>query len=91
MKPLVRMEWLVPVFVGLACFAVGAQAGETTVSIVDGKWHLNGKVTYPGATAEGLLMNVRMVNATFEDANLKTRPDGFDSDANRIANETKWL
>ncbi|MDA1191963.1 MAG: hypothetical protein O3A46_09815, partial [Candidatus Poribacteria bacterium] len=44
----------------------------------DGRWTLNGKVTYPGAQAEGLLMNVRMVNSTFED---RKRPD-FDADAN---------
>jgi hypothetical protein len=51
---------------------------QTRVAIVDGKWHINDQVTYPGAKAEGLLMNVRMVNATFED---RKRPD-FDPDAN---------
>jgi len=50
----------------------------TTVSIVNGRWHLNGTVTYPGTPAEGLLMNVRMVNAVFED---RKRPD-FDAEAN---------
>jgi hypothetical protein len=48
------------------------------VSIVNDQWHINGTVTYPGAKAEGLLMNVRMVNCTFEDLN---RPD-FDAEAN---------
>ncbi len=57
----------------------GTQAARTTkVSIVNGQWHLNGTVTYRGAKAEGLLMNVRMVNAVFED---QKRPD-FDADAN---------
>jgi len=51
---------------------------DTRVSIVNGKWHINGAVTYPGAQAEGLLMNVRMVNCTFDDLN---RPD-FDAEAN---------
>lgn len=51
---------------------------DTRVSIVNDQWHINGAVTYPGAKAEGLLMNVRMVNCTFED--LK-RPD-FDAEAN---------
>jgi CubicO group peptidase (beta-lactamase class C family) len=55
-----------------------AFAPRTRVGIVGGRWHLNGKVTYPGARAEGLLMNVRMVNAVFEDRN---RPD-FDPEAN---------
>jgi hypothetical protein len=47
-------------------------APRTRVTIIGGRWHLNGKVTYPGARAEGLLMNVRMVNAVFED---RHRPD----------------
>ena len=51
---------------------------QTRVEIVDGRWHLNGQVTYPGAKAEGLLMNVRMVNAVFEDAKRKD----FDPEAN---------
>ena len=51
---------------------------DTRVSIVNNRWHINGAVTYPGAKAEGLLMNVRMVNCTFEDLN---RPD-FDAEAN---------
>src|SRR5262249_51946586 len=57
----------------------------TKVSIADGRWRLNGELTYRGAKAEGLLMNVRMVNAVFEDANDKTRPKGFDAEANTEA------
>jgi hypothetical protein len=38
---------------------------------------IDGRITYP-APAEGLLMNVRMVNAVFED---RSRPE-FDPDAN---------
>ncbi|MCD6289025.1 MAG: hypothetical protein J7M34_00875 [Anaerolineae bacterium] len=53
-------------------------ARNTRVSIQGNRWHINDKVTYPRAPAEGLLMNVRMVNATFEDLN---RPD-FDPEAN---------
>lgn len=56
-------------------------AGQTRVSLVDGKWHINGQVTYPGTKAEGLLMNVRMVNSTFED---RSRPE-FDVEANTAA------
>lgn len=51
---------------------------RTAIGIVDSRWHINGSVTYEGAKAEGLLMNVRMVNATFED---RHRPD-FDAEAN---------
>lgn len=50
---------------------------RTRVAIVDGKWQLNGEAAYRGAKADGLLMNVRMVNAVFED---RGRPD-FDADA----------
>ncbi len=50
----------------------------TRVSICDGRWYLNDGITYPGAKAEGLLMNVRMVNAVFED---RGRPE-FDPEAN---------
>jgi CubicO group peptidase (beta-lactamase class C family) len=51
---------------------------QTRISIDDRRWLINGEVTYPGAPAEGRLMNVRMVNCTFEDRN---RGD-FDPDAN---------
>ncbi len=53
-------------------------APRTRVSIRAGRWFLNDEVTYRGTRAEGLLMNVRMVNAVFEDAN---RPE-FDPEAN---------
>ena len=51
---------------------------RTRVSIRDGRWYINDQVTYPGARAEGLLMNVRMVNSVFED---RKRRD-FDAEAN---------
>ncbi len=54
------------------------QADMTTVGIEGTHWTLNGRATYPDTLAEGLLMNVRMVNSTFEDRN---RSD-FDPDAN---------
>ncbi len=63
--------------------AASLQAAEPpALAIVDGKWHLGGEVTHPGSAAEGLLMNVRMVNATFEDANPATCPADFDPEAN---------
>jgi hypothetical protein len=40
---------------------------ETVVSIKKDKWYINGKITNKGSPAEGLLMNVRMVNSVFED------------------------
>jgi hypothetical protein len=58
--------------------AVSIAAGGTTVSIDGTQWQISSKTTYPGTAAEGLLMNVRMVNSTFED---RKRTD-FDSDKN---------
>jgi hypothetical protein len=58
--------------------AVSIAAGATTVSISGTRWQINNEITCRGTAAEGLLMNVRMVNSTFED---RKRPD-FDSDEN---------
>jgi CubicO group peptidase (beta-lactamase class C family) len=56
-------------------------AASTQVGIVNGRWQINGELTYRGAPAEGLLLNVRMVNATFED----THRPAFDAQANTDA------
>ncbi|MCP4613832.1 MAG: glycoside hydrolase family 5 protein [Planctomycetes bacterium] len=57
---------------------VNTLAQRTHISIADTQWRLNGRITYPETPAQGLLMNVRMVNAVFED---KTRSE-FDTDEN---------
>ena len=54
----------------------------TRVGLEGARWSIDGEVTYPGTPAEGLLMNVRMVNSTFEDRNPQTRPAGFDPEVN---------
>ena len=53
----------------------------TRIAICGNEWLLNGSVPYRGAAAEGLLMNLRAVNSTFEDSG---RPD-FDPEANTRA------
>jgi len=53
--------------VAFLLYAVSIAAGGTTVSIDKTQWQINGRITNPGTPAEGLLMNVRMVNSTFED------------------------
>jgi hypothetical protein len=65
----------------LAAVSTGALAtpGLTRVSIVGEDFHLNGKPTYAGRTwqghrVEGLLLNSRMVQATFDDLNPETAP-----------------
>jgi hypothetical protein len=59
-------------------YAVSVASGGTTVSVNGTQWQINGEITYPSTAAEGLLMNVRMVNSTFED---RKRTD-FDSNKN---------
>jgi len=54
----------------------------TRIGLDGARWTVNGEVTYPGTPAEGLLMNVRMVNAVFEDRNPKTCPEGFSPEPN---------
>jgi hypothetical protein len=59
---------------------------KTRVSLSGGFWELNGKPTYAGAgDVEGLLLNARMVNATFEDQNPATCPKDFDPERNTAA------
>jgi hypothetical protein len=51
----------------VAGMAGGGAAEATRVSIDGNRWRINGVATHPGTPAEGLLLNVRMVNAVFED------------------------
>ncbi len=57
---------------------------QTTVSIDGDRFLINGRPTYAGLEpkALGRLMNVRMVNSTFDDENPATRPQGLDPEAN---------
>jgi len=70
---------LIAILILLCNSAIALAAGPTVVSIAGTQWQIDGAVTYPGTRAEGLLMNVRMVNAAFEDR--KQHPE-FDPDAN---------
>lgn len=58
---------------------------STRVRIAQGLWEINGKPIHAGSQAEGLLLNVRMVNSTFEDRNPETCPKGFDPQKNTQA------
>ncbi|MCX6222887.1 MAG: hypothetical protein NTZ69_18115 [Bacteroidia bacterium] len=44
---------------------------NTTVTIEEDRWFINEKIINKGSLAEGLLMNVRMVNSVFEDRGTK--------------------
>src|SRR5687767_7350916 len=50
----------------------------TRLSIDGHRFRINGAITYPRQPAEGMLMNVRMVNSVFED----TKRPSFDPSAN---------
>jgi CubicO group peptidase (beta-lactamase class C family) len=58
--------------------ASAAETNHTCVTIANGHWLINGQTTCRGTAAEGLLLNVRMANAVFED---RHKPD-FDAEAN---------
>lgn len=79
---------LITALLGLATSQAVRAEGPTTfepqtrVSLSGHRWFINDQLTYLGAPAEGLLMNVRMVNAVFEDTNPSTSPQGFDANAN---------
>jgi hypothetical protein len=74
-----RLGYLV---VAVLCCSVGSEALErhaTAVTIDGPAFIVNGKPTYSGRTwrgrkIEGLLLNARMVQATFDDLNPETRP-----------------
>ena len=70
------LTWLVLAMI-LAC-PDHLQAVQTKVEIDGTRWLINGKPTNSGTPCEGLLMNVRMVNATFEDPG---KPE-FDAEQN---------
>lgn len=72
----------------LGCGSV--HASRTTIERIEERWQINGRITWPGTPAEGLLPNVRMVNSVFEDDRLAADwpamlPSDFDPAANTAA------
>lgn len=64
--------------VALAAASIAAAPGKTEVSIVGDAFQINGQPTYQGRlwngkSIEGLLLNSRTVQATFDDLNPETR------------------
>lgn len=71
------MKFIIALMCFIGTLAQAATPPQTTVSIVGEDFHINGKPTYAGRTwngqrIEGLLMNSRMVQATFDDLNPDT-------------------
>ncbi|MEZ5329910.1 MAG: serine hydrolase [Verrucomicrobiales bacterium] len=58
--------------------SVSSAQADTRFSIAGTRWFIDDKPTNAGTSAEGLLMNVRMVNAVFED---RAKPE-FDAETN---------
>jgi len=74
--------WLLGAFLAIAPSAFPADSSpHTRLALREGHWTINQRPTHPGSAAEGLLMNVRMVNAVFED---RKKPD-FHPEANTDA------
>lgn len=76
----------------VAAAVIAAAQSTTRVSIQDSNFLINGAVTHLGTPAEGLLLNSRMVHATFDDENSSTvgnwrYPDTGKWDAERNLNE----
>ncbi|MGL4422275.1 MAG: hypothetical protein ACRCZF_16515 [Gemmataceae bacterium] len=70
-------SFLVLLAIALPAGAAEPSLRKTAVSIEKDKFHINGQPTYQGRTwhgkpVEGLLMNSRMVQATFDDRNADT-------------------
>lgn len=83
--------------IAFSTILTSAEPRKTAVTIQGDQFIINGKPTYQGRTwgghrIEGLLLNSRMVQATFDDLNLESRglwkyPDGSSYDADRNTNE----
>ena len=69
-----------------------AHASRTTIERVEEHWHINGRITWPGSAAEGMLPNVRMVNSVFEDDRPATdRPEALGRDFDPAANTAAFV
>lgn len=84
--------WLSLVVVVACSTAVAAEPFRTKVDMDGDRWRINDAVTNAGSPAEGLLLNARMVQATFEDTNPRTvglwaYPDGSPYDPDRQTDE----
>lgn len=97
MKPsAIKIVWLASSLCA-SMAAIAASPQRTVVSIVGEDFHINGEPTYKGVVwnghrVEGLLLNSRMVQATFDDLNPETvsrwaYPDTGKWDADRNTNE----
>jgi hypothetical protein len=73
------LHLLFPTLLAAATVWGAEEFPHTQVALREGRWMINGRLTNPGSAAEGLLMNVRLVNAIFED---RAKHPEFDPEAN---------
>ena len=87
MKIFRLMIIILSVFLINGCAERQNSKAKTHVSIQNTKWYFNNQIINPGSPAEGLLMNVRMVNAVFEDRGeeISKFVSNFDPEANASA------
>ncbi len=86
-KLLIKLPYIIAFLTTLfatGCMNINESSFQTSVSIIGDKWYFNDQIINPGSPAEGLLMNVRMVNTVYEDRGpeLAKRTDDFDPKAN---------
>lgn len=62
-----KSSFILSIILLMICGCHPANKKNTLVSIKKDKVYFNDKIINPGSPAEGLLMNVRMVNSVFED------------------------
>ncbi len=86
-KYLVLAFVILMIIPGAGCSGIKDKKTGTRVSIQNNKWYFNDQVINQGSPAEGLLMNVRMVNSVFEDRGeeLSKYVNSFDPIANTDA------
>lgn len=78
-------RWLCALLTIVVIIGCDGVSPRTSVSIAEGRWLINGVPVLQGTPAEGLLVNVRMVNAVFEDegpAAAEHLPADFDPEVN---------
>ena len=78
-------NYIVFISVFIALVNSGCKSSFTTkVTVRANQWYFNNQIINKGSPAEGLLMNVRMVNSVFEDRStqLSINIPNFDSDTN---------
>ncbi len=97
MNTLLQIAFASLIFAISTAHAISSDLPKTSLTIIGEDFHINGKPTYPGRywnghRVEGLLLNSRMVQATFDDLNPETAkrwayPDTQKWDAERNVRE----